>query len=41
MAGMVQFGWDDSLGSRMRPHVARESNQHFHETHKSQLELPK
>ena len=33
--GMVHFG------SRMRPHVARESNQHFHETTKSQLELPK
>jgi hypothetical protein len=30
--GMVQFGWDGSLGSRMRPHVARGSNQHFHET---------
>jgi hypothetical protein len=41
--GTVQFGWDGSLGSRMRPHVARESNQHFHETtnHKPQLEMPK
>jgi hypothetical protein len=40
MTGTEQFGWDGSLGSRMRPHVARELNQDFHETTNHKLELP-